>query len=390
MSIENNVCKNKEQIKSLETDLKKQENLYTSTLNQLGKKEKQIKGQLDKLEKYQQEKDDLAKELSMKTKEVVELKGINLKLVEENKKLSEECNRHVELVRNALGNNSVEGPTNETRSDVISGLKTKISQKDKEIVNLKEINATLQSLVAEGESNINILEEKVQDLDGQLRREREMNNVLNIQMNNNNMMSTPLRVDQNSHLESNQDIEENSTLLNMEEYMDVDVYRHGDTVIEEPDHGRMTEEETAVTHRHEAHSEEICVNAFLNEEARCPSSCNRNHDLNFEKIKKGVCLFEFAEKGTCRRGHECWFSHEIPEELRKDKEMIQKMKNALDKIQAYRQSKNLPRLPVKIKDAEEDTTPQEDHTSRAIDHFLEEVRKMLVRGQIPTMNLRED
>ena len=69
---------------------------------------------------------------------------------------------------------------------------------------------------------------------------------------------------------------------------------------------------------------EPCSNAFFNKE--CNSSCPLNHNLNQEKIKKGVCFHEFKKKGSCRRKQECWFSHEIPSNLRVDHEFIQFVK----------------------------------------------------------------
>ena len=124
-----------------------------------------------------------------------------------------------------------------------------------------------------------------------------------------------------------------------------------------------------------------CPIAFLNGKVSCSGTCHKNHDLDFEKIKKGVCLFEYAKKDSCRRGHTCWFSHEIPNELRQDASMREKMSRSLQKIQSYRESKELPKLPIKIETNENILQPlvECDKVSNAIDHFLGQIREMLVK-----------
>ena len=134
-----------------------------------------------------------------------------------------------------------------------------------------------------------------------------------------------------------------------------------------------------------------CPQAFLEGKHICPDSCHNDHDLDFEKIKRGTCLFEFAEKKSCKRGDTCWFSHDIPDELRHSAAMREKMSNSLEKIQTYRQNKNLPKLPIKIEtnttnnnDLEED---EEDYYT--VDHFLGQLREMLVKRPILRPNSRD-
>ena len=74
----------------------------------------------------------------------------------------------------------------------------------------------------------------------------------------------------------------------------------------------------------------------------------KRHDLNFAKFEKGMCFFEFAEKGSCKRHDTCWFSHEIPDEVRNDRDTKMRTSEALKKIEELRRTKEKPKLPIKI------------------------------------------
>ena len=40
-------------------------------------------------------------------------------------------------------------------------------------------------------------------------------------------------------------------------------------------------------------------------------ACEYRHDIDFSK--RGICVYEYQRKGSCRRGQNCWFLHDIPE-----------------------------------------------------------------------------
>ena len=79
--------------------------------------------------------------------------------------------------------------------------------------------------------------------------------------------------------------------------------------------------------------EAVCYEDFTNGPGRCKNNnCTKRHDLDFMKIERGLCFHEFNESGSCKRKRNCWFSHEIPSELRhnnEDKEKIKKLRNRM-------------------------------------------------------------
>ena len=44
----------------------------------------------------------------------------------------------------------------------------------------------------------------------------------------------------------------------------------------------------------------------------------KDHELDFRKIKRGICLFEFFKKDSCSRKSNCHFTHQIPPECLSD------------------------------------------------------------------------
>ena len=94
----------------------------------------------------------------------------------------------------------------------------------------------------------------------------------------------------------------------------------------------------------------VCMKSFKARRCVCAEgSCPHEHNLNYEKILKGVCFFEFAKKGSCKRGEECWFTHQIPDKLRSDTQMVCMLSQSLSKIQQVRESNQRKKLPVEIR-----------------------------------------
>ena len=62
------------------------------------------------------------------------------------------------------------------------------------------------------------------------------------------------------------------------------------------------------------------------------TSCNKKHDLDFLKVKKGPCVIEYFNVDTCPFKNNCTFSHEIPDELRNDPCQKKKMSELEMKI----------------------------------------------------------
>ena len=65
-----------------------------------------------------------------------------------------------------------------------------------------------------------------------------------------------------------------------------------------------------------------CVTTFLYGKNKCnDEQCQRDHNLNFKRLSKGVCFKEFFDRGSCS-SQDCPHEHRIPEELRYDENFI--------------------------------------------------------------------
>ena len=51
--------------------------------------------------------------------------------------------------------------------------------------------------------------------------------------------------------------------------------------------------------------------------------CKRNHKMKLKKVKRGICAYEFAARGSCPWKENCMFTHDIPPEKLSDKKEIQ-------------------------------------------------------------------
>ena len=71
--------------------------------------------------------------------------------------------------------------------------------------------------------------------------------------------------------------------------------------------------------------------------------------------------------------------------------MKMKMSDSLEKIQAYRKSKQLRRLPIEIEvnTVSGSNSPENDEIYQAINHFLGQIRQVLVKNRIAHPNTRE-
>ena len=97
---------------------------------------------------------------------------------------------------------------------------------------------------------------------------------------------------------------------------------------------------------------DFCETVFKQGYGSCTPECTKNHKFNFERLNRGVC--HLYVKGKCRRNERCWFSHEIPESLKKDDNIIQAAEEFVNKRRtkkhsgenntkpAHHRSENLP------------------------------------------------
>ena len=99
-----------------------------------------------------------------------------------------------------------------------------------------------------------------------------------------------------------------------------------------------------------------------------PPTYPQKHDLDYSKIKKGICFFEFTEEGSCKRQSECWFSHEIPASLRDDTETIENVNKSMKRIHEYRRNR---------KETQTSTEKQITEITGEYDPFLVLIRQMI-------------
>ena len=87
---------------------------------------------------------------------------------------------------------------------------------------------------------------------------------------------------------------------------------------------------------HLMHSQkDICVDEFYGGKNSCRSrDCKiaKEHNLDWTKIKRGICLFEFFKKGSCTRRNHCHFNHQIPIECLSDRQITMSVLNNINRF----------------------------------------------------------
>ena len=75
-------------------------------------------------------------------------------------------------------------------------------------------------------------------------------------------------------------------------------------------------------------SNSIRAIGFLHGLGSCKErNCQGEHNLDYLKIRRGMCFKEFFESRSCRRGDSCKFTHQVPEQLRLDEEFCNHIRN---------------------------------------------------------------
>ncbi len=170
---------NDEELKEARSQLATVETLYQSTLTKLGKMEKDERSNLQKIDHAEREIE---------------------KLTEENTNLKGECDHHVELMKIAITSDDMEATElinkttenkpvmvdKETENKPVMVDKERITGNDLikiENKNLRKRVSALEPLSAETENEKIQLNERVAELEGELRREKEFNDCLLFQIN---------------------------------------------------------------------------------------------------------------------------------------------------------------------------------------------------------------
>ena len=80
---------------------------------------------------------------------------------------------------------------------------------------------------------------------------------------------------------------------------------------------------------------DVCVDEFYGGKNSCKSrDCkkDKDHNLDWTKVKRGLCLFEFFKKGSCTRRNRCIFNHQIPIECLGDREITKTVLNSINRF----------------------------------------------------------
>ena len=314
-------------------------------------------------------------EIKSLTKSKSELEENNMKLAEENKLLKAENVAHTEFVKTNMDDTS----SNKIQklNDENNRLKEEMNKKNKEIANITKTNEKIADKNKELKHNkiqLNSLEDRIGELEkenekyrrklnvktAEHQREQEVNLLLTQKINA--RVETPILPPPTSNL-NNDGIDQNkrkSRGLCCHEIIDknscpfspkcmfshdiTEADRDNPEIIAMAEQRKLTylkrradkdrKEEDSTTNNN------VCEIAFENGPNSC--TCDKFHNLKFERIKRGICHWYVL--GKCRRGEDCWFTHEIPQSIKEDASTIQRAKRFA--TNASQKASAAPRTPA--------------------------------------------
>ena len=80
---------------------------------------------------------------------------------------------------------------------------------------------------------------------------------------------------------------------------------------------------------------DVCATEFFGGKKSCTAkNCmiDKDHILDFTKIQRGICFFEFYKKDSCSRKSKCHFSHKFPLQCLSDPSVIQNVLNSVNRF----------------------------------------------------------
>ena len=431
----------KEKITELEKALISKETLYNSVITKMSSMDKEQQGNKVKLQKAESEihnRDkkiaELQNKMNVKDKEIASHVEVVSKIIEHQEKPDEtsansgksnartESPEGSQALDNGTNDEEVEKDSADTHAKKIKDLKKTIRGKDTEIRSWKSKFAALEGTLGDANLQLSNVKEQVLSSKAEAAREKEINDSLLVRIKRlQSEVSTPMASShdtpslsiENSCMQTPRPISTTRTRLNnagfstprqdeslySHEYVNVDTWHAvspnaQDMMTTHVSSATMDEMQRATEHSHDggscseqAHAgrnaelsgyNEVCVHSFKAKRPACPGSCPYDHNLDYAKIMKGICFFEFAKEGSCKRGNECWFTHQIPNQLRSDPQMLSLVSQSLGKIQLLRQNTQRKKLPVEI------TTPEQ---SQQVGNFLPYQQRPVLQGSLPSQNM---
>ena len=237
------------------------------------------------------------------------------------KELEAENKSHLEIVSKVFGKDDAEEKQNEKSSseDVQQKLKdmklshaAALRNKNAEIRSLKATADVLEKDIQQRNEKIVILEDKLEACQHEKRRADDINDIL-----------TGLKCDLG--VGRLQDNSESSSETNKVGEKDDLAVSHSGKIAE-----KSTDKEKPV-----------CHSLFMT--GKCEdASCQKEkwHMINMRKVRRGICVHEFAQKDSCQWGKKCMYTHDFPPEIFKDQSIITEQEVLRRKIQDRKESFN--------------------------------------------------
>ena len=107
-----------------------------------------------------------------------------------------------------------------------------------------------------------------------------------------------------------------------------------------------------------------CLTLFM--EGYCENpKCERLHDINLRKVRRGICVYEFSDSGSCPYGARCMYTHDIPPEILKDPKVVSELAEKMREIKERKK----PKQQQKLKEQETPSVPKKDDPSTRDDRW---------------------
>ena len=224
----------------------------------------------------------------------------------------------------------------------LKDLKNKIKGKDKEIESLRNLISQLEKSVMESNNKKQEVSEINDALSAETERLKEINTLLlnQIKENNPNSLTAPTPVMEPGDGDAPQQYD---TTFNSDDETasEIPIDASLEDHIEEDDDGTR-EQDLSITkgdeNPNECNQDEICAKAWYEGPNACDGSCGLNHNIDYDKLDRGICCWEIVD--TCTRKDECFFCHEIPPIARNDQRVIETVRLSKIKATKRRSSNN--------------------------------------------------
>ena len=291
-------------------------------------------------------------------KENITLDARNKEVLLENKQLKEDNDSHVKLAKSFINNQNTESQI-KNLTEENKQLQEEAQKKDKKIADQQKSVSLHNGRMTEKNREIKLLKTQISSLEDRLgeldnakeiykrdldvktvdyEREKELNNLLTQRQNK----SGEIRMQVPKENDADQEARRKRRGLCCHEVLKKDscpflncMFTHMISDDDRNDPAKVANAEkkkSTVQIRNKQNDSktdhlDICETVFHGGEGSCKAECTKHHNLDFERIKRGVCHLYVL--GKCYRQNKCWFTHEIPTSIKEDNVTIQAAANFL-------------------------------------------------------------